>query len=103
MTAVPLMDLGEFRRLGYLAEVNRRLLHPLGLALAITLDKSGVPIALEVQDHRDDPEGVYFDKPSLIARLAARVLAEEEKRRPAREAALGYWVQPLPSRARRQP
>lgn len=33
---MPLMDIAEFVRDGYLHEVNRRFLHPLGLALEVT-------------------------------------------------------------------
>jgi hypothetical protein len=90
------MDLGEFRAAGYLAEVNRRILHPLGLALTVEADEQGALRLAGVQDHREDPEGVYFADPRNLAGKAAKVAAEERRRRPAREAALGYWVQPLP-------
>jgi hypothetical protein len=36
MPGQPQMNVGEFRQAGYLQEVNRRLLHPLGLALEVT-------------------------------------------------------------------
>jgi hypothetical protein len=90
------LDIGEFRANGYLAEVNRRVLHPLGLALAIEPDETGVLRIVGVLDDRDDPEGIYFGDPEHLAGKVAKVAAEEERRRPAREAALGYWVQPIP-------
>jgi len=31
------IDVAEFRRVGYLAELNRRFLHPLGLALEVVV------------------------------------------------------------------
>lgn len=66
------MDGRAFRELGYLQEVNRLLLHPLGLALAICCDEAtGAPVrgplgpgtfVCTVIDRRDDPEGIVFDE-----------------------------------------
>ena len=35
------IDIKEFREQGYLQELNRTFLHPLGMALYITLDEDG--------------------------------------------------------------
>jgi hypothetical protein len=85
----------EVRDLGVLLEVNRQLLHPRGLALEVTYDPDDPELVgkLRVQDHRDDPEGVYFaelnhDDVAKAARFAGSV-------RTHRRSALGYIVQPL--------
>lgn len=131
------MDIAAFRGQGYLQEVNRRFLHPLGLALEVTvvddggwepdsrLVKAGVEylatekgwpraeaeynliVALNalyppgtafisgVWDYRDDPEGVYFGDVPDVDKFV-RVARELAQRAKAREARLGYVVQPVP-------
>jgi len=54
------MNIAEFREKGYLQELNRRFLHPLGLALEITMDGDNERIS-GVWDHRNDKEGIFFD------------------------------------------
>ena len=94
------MDLAEFRDLGLLQEVNRRILHPLGLALYVEFDDDGEATGMGVFDDRDDPEGWYFyarnddDRDDYLAK-AASVADMAHTRVAARRAALGYWVQPL--------
>lgn len=89
------MDLAEFRDRGYLAEVNRQVLHPLGLALVLRCHGDGEVTFVGVLDCRDDAEGIYYLHPELTAVRTAHIRTETMRRRPAREAALGYWVQPL--------
>lgn len=91
------LDPREFRDVGYLQEVNRRLLHPLGLALAY--DPEGAGEGLYVVDDRDDPEGIVFvwDEHEEEARAKTqRVDAEWMHRARARFEALGYIVQEPP-------
>jgi hypothetical protein len=92
----PYLDFKTLRDDGYLQEVNRGFFHPLGLALALVLPtKPGEPEArLMVIDHRDDPEGCIFSPGDLVEK-AVRLKAISDARRPAREAALGYWQQPV--------
>ena len=59
------MNINEFRTKGYLQELNRAFLHPLGLALEISIDDNGTEKISGIQDHRDDPEGVIFDIENL--------------------------------------
>lgn len=92
------IDVAEFRRLGYLQEVNRRLLHPLGLALAVGVDDDGVERLRGVWDCRDDPEGIRFDGP-LDAEAADRIGHELMARGVARKRQLGYIVQPADGEA----
>lgn len=86
-----LMDPAEFKAAGYLSEVNRRVLHPMGLALAAYPE---LPVVL-VYDERHDPEGIYFggDAYPEVCAQERRFSSEWAKREPARRAALGYMVQ----------
>jgi hypothetical protein len=91
------MDAAEFRRLGYLQELNRRFLHPLGLALEVDIADDGTETIGGIMDCRADPEGVRYqskESAGFVARCAA-IDAEYLDRRTARAEALGYWVQPI--------
>lgn len=55
------IDIKEFREKGYLQELNRRFLHPLGLALEITVDDNGNEKLSNIWDYRSDDEGIYYD------------------------------------------
>lgn len=89
------MPVREFVERGFLHEVNRKLLHPHGLALEVTEGKDGEMRISGVQNHRSDPAGVVFAEVDQVK--ANQVTEDALARRPAREAALGFWVQPLPS------
>jgi hypothetical protein len=105
----------EFRERGYLHEVNRLVLHPLGLTLAVALeecpfceheehkadcgmcDEHGLVERLGVVwDHRDSPEGIYLGTDALSPEKAQAVYGELLAHREARLAKLGYVVQPVP-------
>lgn len=92
------MDLTEFVNEGYLHEINRQVLHPMGLALEVIADDESDKVYRlgGVWDYRDDPEGMAFAEDTLNATKAAHIAELSEQRRPAREEALGYWIQPLP-------
>jgi len=84
----------DFEKLGYLQEVNRSFLHPLGLFLTY---EDGVA---KIFDYREDPDGVFFSDDYILGetalRKAALIVAEREKRRPQREKLLnGRVVQQL--------
>lgn len=87
------MDIAEFREFGYLQELNRRFLHPLGLALMVRRDSDGTEQISGIWDCRDDPEGIVFACPIDLGKVN-RVDAEIDRRRDARMARLGYYVQP---------
>jgi hypothetical protein len=55
------MNIKEFRELGYLQEINRTFLHPLGLALEIVQNEDGSEELGGIWDFREDEEGIYFD------------------------------------------
>ncbi len=86
------LDLEELRSFGYLQEVNRLFLHPLGLALSVTYQEGSEP-KLEVLDARDEPDGMIFGAPD--PEKAARVGAEIRKRHEVRQALLGFVVEPI--------
>lgn len=101
------MDLTEFVEKGFLFEINRRFLHPMGLALEVVehFMEDGGPRMISlggVWDYRSDPEGMRYGEPPedpiWITRRqkAAAVQAAEQERHPTREAALGFVVQPIP-------
>lgn len=89
------MDIKEFCELGLLHEVNRQFFHPLGLALVVGEEDDGTQSIIGVWDNRDDPEGICFADETLSAAKAQSVKDLEDARREARQASLGYWVQPV--------
>lgn len=95
------MSVKEFRELGYLQELNRVFLHPLGLALETVVDMGEDGIETEhfggVWDSRDDPEGIIYKHLSNIdAVKAARIQQERVNKGPERYARFGWLVQPPP-------
>lgn len=91
----------EFRRQGYLQELNRQFLHPLGLALEVVVDEDSQGNPIEgterlggIWDYREDPEGILFDPSIIDADMAARVNEEMEERLGWREQNLGFRIQP---------
>lgn len=92
MTKLKYIDLKEFQEFGYLQEVNRRFLHPLGLALVLGIDENVYSLVGFV-DARDDPEGIRFDE--VDADKAALIYEQEMSRMEFRKERLGYWIQPV--------
>ena len=88
------LDPSAFMQEGYLQELNRRFLHPLGLALAVSIDDDGTVQLDSILDFRFDPEGCVFGPGVIDPGKADRIEGLERDRKQAREAALGYWVQP---------
>ena len=97
------MDLSvkAFTELGYLQEVNRRLLHPLGLALFTYIADDGIQYLGGIEDHRAEPGGVVLCEPrdashsALRLKKASYVDEQWALREPGRLAELGYMVQPV--------
>lgn len=94
MADIKLIPIAEFRKLGYLQEVNRRFLHPLGLAIEVEVEEDGTERLGGVWDYRDDPEGMLFAPDDIDAEKVAYVAHAWEAREPIREGILGYMVQP---------
>ncbi len=60
MSDIKRIDIKEFREKGYLQEVNRCFLHPLGLAIEIVIEEDGTEKLGGIWDYRDDEEGIHF-------------------------------------------
>jgi len=93
------IPISEFRRLGYLQELNRRFLHPLGLAIESVINEDGSESLGGVWDYRDDPEGMLFNLDLIdttgASERAQRIDEEIESKRIARINACGAIVQPI--------
>lgn len=98
MPPIKKMSVREFRERGYLQELNRRFLHPLGLALEVGLDEDGTEHFGRVWDSRDDPEGIYFAEGMIDPDKALRIQKEAERKKAARSRLLGAQVQPVRQR-----
>lgn len=84
----------EFWEFGYLQEVNRQLLHPLGLALEVIVNEENGEVEIGgVWDIRDDPEGIIFGETEIDKNKTERVKKELDKRAKIREKALGFVIQ----------
>lgn len=96
MADVKHIDIKEFREQGYLSELNRRFLHPLGLALSVKVDDDGSETLDGVWDYREDSEGMLFggDYAEVVAENAIKIDKLWEERSAARTESLGYMVQP---------
>lgn len=89
------MDINEFREKGYLHELNRQFLHPLGLALEIKFDEDGNASIGGIWDYREDPEGIAFAAGTLSPEKAKQLQAIISTRMQSRIDSLGYWIQPV--------
>lgn len=83
----------QFRELGFLQELNRQFLHPLGLALETVEHDDGTETFGNVWDFQDDPEGIIFDNSDIDKRKVEFVKILQEDRHALREKILGYVVQ----------
>lgn len=93
------IDIKEFREQGYLQEINRLFLHPLGLALEVMIKSDGTEYIGGVWDSREDPEGIHFGdffKGNEDATKKANFIQGElVKMAVSRKKILGYAIQPV--------
>lgn len=61
MSDVKKIDIKEFREFGFLQELNRLFLHPMGMALEVAIEEDGSEHIGDIWDQRDDPEGMHYD------------------------------------------
>jgi hypothetical protein len=87
------LSVTEFRDLGYLQELNRQFLHPLGLSLEVTIaDPATGEERLHVSDCREHPDWPVLEH---VDRFKTMLIRDEIRQRYApRTQALGHWVQP---------
>jgi len=72
------ISIRKFQELGFLQEVNRLVLHPLGLALEVVFNEDGTENFAEPWDYRDDPEGLLFME-DVVGDELAKIKAESIK------------------------
>lgn len=97
-TNIKRMPISDFVELGFLQELNRRALHPLGLALEVIVEEDGAMLKFGgIWDYRDDPEGMTFAPSDLPVREGAVERWDElvERHRAERERLFGSVVQPI--------
>lgn len=94
MADIKRIDIREFQKRGYLQEVNRRFLHPLGMALEVAVMTDGAVVLSGIWDYRDDPEGIYFAPDAGTDSRASAVAEEWAAKEKTRRAALGFMIQP---------
>lgn len=87
------IDIKEFQEEGYLQELNRQFLHPLGLALEVIIEDDGSMTLGGIWDYRDDPEGIAFGPGVIDEEKVNKVHRHQQNRMRARTEKLGYWVQ----------
>lgn len=99
MSEVKRIPIKEFRKLGCLQEINRRLLHPCGLALEVVIDpETGEETLGGVWDYRDDPEGMLYSEEMLSSEKGLEKTKNFqrlfESKKEYREENFGYFIQP---------
>ncbi|KKL71426.1 hypothetical protein LCGC14_2095060 [marine sediment metagenome] len=97
MAEIVTMPVAEFRRMGYLQELNRNFLHPHGLALSIEVDENGNESFGIIWDYRNDPEGLAFADELIddeFSERAYRLTMLFHIRASKRLGKLGYIIQP---------
>lgn len=92
--------IGFLRESGLLFEINRQVLHPFGLALAVTPgedeDEAG---EIRLMDSREDPEGIVYAEETFSSGFQRLNLFLEEfgiDKMQQRREELGYAVQEFP-------
>lgn len=99
MTTIKKMEVVQFWSQGYLQEVNRQFLHPLGLALEIVTDEEGNVSFGKVWDCREDLEGMTFLPETISSeefiRKTKLIELEWGYKSRVRKEALGYVIQPI--------
>lgn len=81
------VPIAELRELGIIQEINRQLLHPIGMALAVTEDRIA-----GILDGRDDPEGMIFTDPSALKAWTFDQMFKDGCK--VRQTALRFGIQP---------
>ena len=88
------VDIKEFQEAGRVHEINRLFLHPVGMALEIMIDSgvNGDVYSISgVQDYRDDPEGIQFEKIDQAKVESVRNIMMQKH--PQRQTQLSYVIQ----------
>ena len=101
-TEIKKISIKEFRENGYLQELNRRFLHPLGLALEVKVNDDKTEEISGVWDYREDAEGIFYDvknsneKRKVALKRKKEFIDNELKRRnKLRKKLLGFVIEPV--------
>ena len=96
MSDLKRMSVQEFRELGLLQEINRRVLHPCGLAIEVVIDtETGEETFGGVWDFRDDPEGLIYRDEDLDVNKVTSVEDLIGSKKLVRFERFGYIIQPI--------
>lgn len=100
--SVKRMNVKEFREKGYLQELNRQFLHPLGLAMEITIEEDGSERLGGIWDYRNDPEGLMYDLASSsksrikeFKKKATYIEKLRQQKALTRMKQLGFIIEPI--------
>lgn len=94
--SVKYMDVKEFLDSGLLFQVNKEVLHPLGLALEVTVEDDGTARLSGIWDCRDDLEGIEYESSTFehgMAKYRKYMTDQGNDAIARREMALGFVVQ----------
>lgn len=94
MADIKRMSIQEFRARGYVQELNRQFLHPLGLALEVVINEDGTESLGGVWNSQDDPDGIIFGPDTLKMDKAEAIEWEQKVKHHVRELRLGFVIQP---------
>jgi hypothetical protein len=95
---MPKMSIEEFRKSGYLREVNRQFFYPLGLALEVVVNDDGTETLGGIWDYRSDPEGMFFADgvlDDIAEEQFKKIDADREEKAKVRISKYGCDVQPF--------
>ena len=89
------MTVHEFWEKGFLQEVNRKFLHPAGMAISVIIDKdTGQATGFgPIWDYRCDPEGLV-NSDGFSMNKAKEYQSLIDDKRTKREENLGFFIQP---------
>lgn len=88
------LSVNDFVRLGYLQELNRLFLHPLGLDLQVKLENNTLEFS-EIIDCRDNENGIIFNEGYLDIIKRENIEFEYNKKMLYRLKNLGYVIQEI--------
>lgn len=84
---------------GILFEINRQVLHPLGLELHFHLNEEGRITGIDLEDNRPSPEPIYFSPEAFEEgrEKFQRYMAEAGRRNMQKRRQLGMVIQTGPN------
>lgn len=94
MSKIKRISIKEFREFGFLQELNRLFLHPLGMALEVKINDDGTEALGGIWDYREDAEGMTFAEiePEMKEKMK-RVKDFTKKKHKQRIKTLGFLIQ----------